>query len=154
MPSASPDREFDIRRSSAPTGTLTFLFTEIEGSKRMWQAAPDAMQAALVRHDATLRHDVEAHGGHVFKAAGDAFFAIGTADASFRAKLSHSLGRSPAEGSERERRDRRQSQSDPKPSSMCFADRSFSSAPPDNVQDCDGATVQPPSRNGRITPRH
>ena len=58
-----------------PTGTLTFLFTDIEGSTRMWQAAPDAMQAALARHDAILRHDIEARGGHVFKTAGDAFYA-------------------------------------------------------------------------------
>jgi TolB-like protein/class 3 adenylate cyclase len=58
-----------------PTGTLTFLFTDIEGSTRMWQAAPHAMQAALARHDAILRHDIEARGGHVFKTAGDAFYA-------------------------------------------------------------------------------
>ena len=32
-----------------PTGTLTFLFTDIEGTTRLWQAAPDAMQAALAR---------------------------------------------------------------------------------------------------------
>ncbi len=58
-----------------PTGTLTFLFTDIEGSTRMWQAAPDVMQAALARHDAILRHGIEARGGFVFKTAGDAFFA-------------------------------------------------------------------------------
>jgi TolB-like protein/class 3 adenylate cyclase len=58
-----------------PTGTLTFLFSDIEGSTRMWQAAPDAMQAALARHDAILRRDIEARGGHVFKTAGDAFCA-------------------------------------------------------------------------------
>jgi TolB-like protein/class 3 adenylate cyclase len=58
-----------------PTGTLTFLLTDIEGSTRMWQAAPDAMQAALARHDAILRHGIEARDGHVFKTAGDAFFA-------------------------------------------------------------------------------
>ena len=58
-----------------PTGTLTFLFSDIEGSTRMWQAAPDAMQAALARHDAILRRDIEARGGHVFKTAGDAFYA-------------------------------------------------------------------------------
>ena len=61
--------------ASPPTGTLTFLFTDIEGSTRMWQAAPDAMQAALARHDAILRHEIEARGGHVFKTAGDAFYA-------------------------------------------------------------------------------
>jgi len=43
-----------------PTGTLTFLFSDIEGSTRMWQAAPDAMQAALARHDAILRRDIAA----------------------------------------------------------------------------------------------
>jgi TolB-like protein/class 3 adenylate cyclase/Flp pilus assembly protein TadD len=58
-----------------PTGTLTFLLTDIEGSTRMWQSAPDAMQTALARHDAILRQAIEARGGHVFKTAGDAFFA-------------------------------------------------------------------------------
>jgi hypothetical protein len=47
-----------------PTGTLTFLFTDIEGSTRMWQTAPDAMQTALARHDAILRHDIEARDPH------------------------------------------------------------------------------------------
>jgi len=62
--------------ASLPTGTLTFLVTDIEGSTRMWQAAPDAMQAALARHDAILRHGIESRDGHVFKTAGDAFFAV------------------------------------------------------------------------------
>jgi TolB-like protein/class 3 adenylate cyclase/Flp pilus assembly protein TadD len=67
----------DIARTAPPlpTGTLTFLFTDIEGSTRLWQAAPDAMQAALARHDAIVRHGVETRGGHVFKTAGDAFCA-------------------------------------------------------------------------------
>ena len=64
--------------SSLPTGTLTFLFTDIEGSTRLWQAAPEAMQAALARHDAIVRHGVETSGGHVFKTAGDAFCAAFT----------------------------------------------------------------------------
>ena len=58
-----------------PTGALTFLFTDIEDSTRLWQAAPEAMQAALARHDAILRHGIETHEGHVFKTAGDAFYA-------------------------------------------------------------------------------
>ena len=61
-----------------PSGTLTFLLTDIEGSTRLWQAAPDAMQVALARHDLILRDGIEAHGGHVFKTAGDAFFAAFT----------------------------------------------------------------------------
>ena len=61
-----------------PTGTLTFLLTDIEGSTRLWQAAPKAMQVALARHDVILRQGIETHGGHVFKTAGDAFFAAFT----------------------------------------------------------------------------
>ncbi|MFO1305079.1 MAG: adenylate/guanylate cyclase domain-containing protein [Burkholderiales bacterium] len=61
--------------AALPTGTLTFLITDIEGSTRMWQAAPGAMGVALARHDAILRHGIEARGGHVFKTAGDAFYA-------------------------------------------------------------------------------
>ena len=56
-----------------PTGTLTFLFTDIEGSTRLWERDRAAMQAALARHDEVLRDAVEQHGGHVFKTVGDAF---------------------------------------------------------------------------------
>jgi len=68
----------DASTRPLPTGTLTFLLTDIEGSTRLWQVAPDAMQAALARHDVILRQGIETHGGHVFKTAGDAFFAAFT----------------------------------------------------------------------------
>ena len=68
----------DASTPSLPSGTLTFLLTDIEGSTRLWQVAPDAMQAALARHDVILRQGIETHGGHVFKTAGDAFFAAFT----------------------------------------------------------------------------
>ena len=68
----------DASTPPLPTGTLTFLLTDIEGSTRLWQAAPDAMQVALARHDVILRRGIEAHGGYVFKTAGDAFFAAFT----------------------------------------------------------------------------
>jgi TolB-like protein/class 3 adenylate cyclase len=58
-----------------PTGTLTFLFTDIEGSTRLWETQRAEMQTALARHDALLRHAVTAHCGHVFKTGGDAFCA-------------------------------------------------------------------------------
>ncbi|MCB9176977.1 MAG: SUMF1/EgtB/PvdO family nonheme iron enzyme [Caldilineae bacterium] len=58
-----------------PSGTVTFLFTDIEGSTERWDRFPDAMRAALERHDALLRAAVEAHGGQVFKTVGDAFCA-------------------------------------------------------------------------------
>ncbi|HEX9369776.1 MAG TPA: adenylate/guanylate cyclase domain-containing protein [Roseiflexaceae bacterium] len=55
-----------------PGGTLTFLFTDIEGSTRLWEQQPDAMRAALARHDAILRDTIAAHGGQIFKRVGDA----------------------------------------------------------------------------------
>lgn len=57
-----------------PTGTITFLFSDIEGSTRLWEAHPQAMEAALRRHDAILREAFEAHGGYIFKTVGDAFY--------------------------------------------------------------------------------
>ncbi len=54
-----------------PSGTVTFLFTDIEGSTRRWEADPEAMRAALVLHDEVLRSAIEAHGGWLFKHTGD-----------------------------------------------------------------------------------
>jgi predicted ATPase/class 3 adenylate cyclase len=59
----------------APSGTVTFLFTDIEGSTRLWEAEPDAMRAALVSHDSIVRGAIEAHVGHVFATGGDGFAA-------------------------------------------------------------------------------
>jgi class 3 adenylate cyclase len=56
-----------------PTGTLTFLFTDIEGSTRLWERDAEAMQAALTGHDEIPQSAIEEHGGHVFKTVGDAF---------------------------------------------------------------------------------
>jgi predicted ATPase/class 3 adenylate cyclase len=58
-----------------PTGTVTFLFTDIEGSTTLWQRHSTAMETALARHDAMLRTAITANGGHVFKTVGDAFCA-------------------------------------------------------------------------------
>ena len=58
-----------------PTGTVTFLFTDIQGSTRLWEQAPDAMRPALARHDHLLRRSIETHQGYVFKTVGDAFCA-------------------------------------------------------------------------------
>jgi predicted ATPase/class 3 adenylate cyclase len=55
-----------------PMGTVTFLFTDIEGSTRLWEHDAPAMQEALARHDKILRSVVTEHGGHVFKMVGDA----------------------------------------------------------------------------------
>jgi len=56
-----------------PTGTITFLFSDIEGSTRLWERHPEAMRVALRRHDEILRTTMEAHHGHIFKTIGDAF---------------------------------------------------------------------------------
>lgn len=58
-----------------PTGTVTFLFTDIEGSTQLWQNCPASMQRALARHDELLRHVIEMNEGHVFKTVGDSFYA-------------------------------------------------------------------------------
>jgi predicted ATPase/class 3 adenylate cyclase len=72
-----------------PSGTLTFLFTDIEGSTRLWEAHPEAMRSALARHDALLREAVESQGGFVFKTVGDAFYAVfPDASSALRAALS------------------------------------------------------------------
>jgi predicted ATPase/class 3 adenylate cyclase len=55
----------------APSGTVTFLFTDIEGSTRLWEAAPDAMRSAQELHDSILHDAIAAHGGHIFSTAGD-----------------------------------------------------------------------------------
>ncbi|HEV7178583.1 MAG TPA: adenylate/guanylate cyclase domain-containing protein, partial [Candidatus Baltobacteraceae bacterium] len=60
---------------SIPTGTVTFLFTDIEGSTRLWERMPDDMSTALAAHDALLRSAIEENGGYVFKTVGDAFCA-------------------------------------------------------------------------------
>jgi len=58
-----------------PKGTVTLLFTDLEGSTKLWERGPEAMSQALSRHDELLRDAVEAHGGFVFKTVGDAFYA-------------------------------------------------------------------------------
>src|SRR3712207_2207841 len=71
-----------------PTGTVTFLFTNIEGSTIRWEQHHAAMQAALARHDAILREAIEGQGGVVFKTVGDACCAVfTTATAALHAAL-------------------------------------------------------------------
>src|SRR4051812_16380200 len=61
--------------ASLPSGTVTFLFTDIEGSTARWEHHPEAMRAALARHDALTRAAIAEHGGRVVKTMGDAFHA-------------------------------------------------------------------------------
>ncbi len=59
-----------------PSGTVTFLFTDIEGSTQLWEKYPEAMKAALAKHDAILKDVVEANNGHVLKSTGDGIHAV------------------------------------------------------------------------------
>ena len=61
----------DAMTAAAPSGVVTFLFTDIEGSTRRWEADADAMRAALLAHDEVLRAAIEAHDGFLFSHTGD-----------------------------------------------------------------------------------
>jgi len=71
-----------------PSGTVTLLFTDVQGSTRLWESEPDEMAIALRRHDDILRTSIETAGGYVFKTVGDAFCAaFATAPAALTAVL-------------------------------------------------------------------
>jgi class 3 adenylate cyclase len=57
--------------AAAPSGVVTFLFTDVEGSTRRWEADADGMRVALAAHDEVLRQAIEGHGGWLFKHTGD-----------------------------------------------------------------------------------
>ena len=57
--------------AAAPSGVVTFLFTDIEGSTRRWETDAGAMRAALAAHDEVLHGAIETHGGWLFKHTGD-----------------------------------------------------------------------------------
>src|SRR6478672_171263 len=56
-----------------PSGAVTFLFTDVEGSTRLWAEHTDAMNRAVSRHDELMRAAVDAYGGSVFATGGDSF---------------------------------------------------------------------------------
>jgi predicted ATPase/class 3 adenylate cyclase len=74
-PAAGPGESGGVE---LPTGTVTFLLTDIEGSSRLWEAAPEAMEVALQQHDRLLAEVIEGHGGQVItsRGEGDSFFAV------------------------------------------------------------------------------
>jgi class 3 adenylate cyclase len=58
-------------KGAAPSGVVTFLFTDIEGSTRRWETDAEGMRAALAAHDEVLGKAIETHGGWLFKHTGD-----------------------------------------------------------------------------------
>src|SRR5688572_12006272 len=59
--------------TTLPSGTVTFLFTDIEGSTKLAQQYPDAMPALLARHHEILNQSIQTHNGYVFQVVGDSF---------------------------------------------------------------------------------
>ena len=75
--------------SSFPSGTVTFLFTDIEGSTRLAQQYPDKIIALLARHNEILTHSIQAQNGYVFQIVGDSFAAaFHSADEALSAAIS------------------------------------------------------------------
>jgi class 3 adenylate cyclase len=63
---------------AAPSGVVTFLFTDVEGSTRRWESDAEGMRAALIAHDEVLRTAIEAHDGFLFSHTGDGLVAAFT----------------------------------------------------------------------------
>jgi predicted ATPase/class 3 adenylate cyclase len=59
-----------------PSGTVTFLFTDIEGSTKLWEQHPEAMKAALAKHDSILKEAITSNHGHIIKTTGDGVHAV------------------------------------------------------------------------------
>src|SRR5438045_2431895 len=77
-----------LAMSTFPTGTVTFLFTDIEGSTKRWEQYPQAMRTAFDRQEAILRQAIEANGGYAYKMIGDAFqAAFSTASQALQATI-------------------------------------------------------------------
>jgi predicted ATPase/class 3 adenylate cyclase len=90
---AAQPRSIDrVSSRDLPVGTVTFLFTDMEGSTRLWEDHPDVMHVVLARHDEILRAAIESHDGHVVKTTGDGFHAaFGTARDALEAAVAAQL---------------------------------------------------------------
>src|SRR5439155_13264519 len=62
--------------AALPTGTVTWLFSDIESSTTLWEQHPQAMRGALARHDAIMHSAITAYNGMVFKTVGDSVYAV------------------------------------------------------------------------------
>jgi predicted ATPase/class 3 adenylate cyclase len=77
-----------LMTAALPAGTVTFLFTDLEVSTRLWDIEPDTMREALARHDEILRDVIDAHSGVIVKGRGDGVHAVfSTADAAVRTAI-------------------------------------------------------------------
>jgi predicted ATPase/class 3 adenylate cyclase len=62
--------------TNLPAGTVTFLFTDIEGSTQLWEKHPDQMKSALAQHDSILRDAIASNHGYLIKTTGDGAHAV------------------------------------------------------------------------------
>ena len=62
--------------SNLPSGTVTFLFTDIEGSTQLWEKNPEDMKVAIANHDSILREVIESNHGFIIKTTGDGVHAV------------------------------------------------------------------------------
>ncbi len=69
-------RPYTYRYMARKTLTLTFLFTDVEGSTRLWEEQPLEMEGLLEWHDTLMRSEIDRCSGIVFRTAGDAFYAV------------------------------------------------------------------------------
>lgn len=76
-PTAAPTPPLEMP-TALPSGTVTFLLTDIAGSTKLWEQQPEMMQVALAHHDSILRDRIAAHGGMVVKSMGDGIHAVFT----------------------------------------------------------------------------
>jgi transcriptional regulator with XRE-family HTH domain len=84
------------RVAALPTGTLTFLLTDVEGSTGLWEEQPTTMRQALARHDALIEARVAQHGGVVVRPRGEgdsrfAVFALASSAVAAAAAIKHAL---------------------------------------------------------------
>ncbi len=89
-----------LSMQNLPTGTVTFLFTDIEGSTRLWEKHPDVAREALARHDFLIEEIVERHGGSLVRPRGEgdsrfAVFARATEAAAAAAELQAAMYNEP-----------------------------------------------------------
>lgn len=71
----TPELDSVLVGENLPTGTVTFLFSDVEGSTRLWEDHHEEMKTALAAHDKVMRSAIEDNDGHVFSTAGDAYAA-------------------------------------------------------------------------------
>ena len=83
-----PSPRARLRQGVVPSGTLSFLFTDLADSTLLWEQREQEMADAVARHDSILTEEVERHGGRVVKSRGDGLMAVfADADAAVRAAV-------------------------------------------------------------------